>query len=65
MCFSCSTGEHYEHAKHVVKIPDLYKDLLDVKNWPYDDNAIEVKKLIQQNFQMSENGLEFVDKIFE
>jgi hypothetical protein len=65
MCFCCSTGEHYEHAKSVVKISDLNKDLLEVKNWPKDDIAVEVKKLIQQNIQLTENGLELVDKIFE
>ena len=65
MCFLCSTGEHYEHAKHVIKISDFSKELLDVKNWPKDEIAINLKKLIQENIQFSENGLELVDKHFD
>ena len=65
MCFLCSTGVHCEHAKYVIKISDFSKELLDVKNWPKDEIAINLKKLIQENIQFSENGLELVDKLFD
>ncbi len=47
ICFCCATGQHLEHANHVINISDFNKDLIDVKNWPKDDIAIKVKKLIQ------------------
>lgn len=38
---------------------------MDIRNFPKDDLAIELKKMITQTLALSESGLELIDKIFE
>jgi hypothetical protein len=66
VCFTCSTEDHSEHAKFIVKLADLEtKTTLQHRNWPQVDLAQDVKKYLDQVSFLMEGGDAAIDKLFE